>query len=269
MLKGHTFKKQLYPTEAHMRLINLLTGGLDGILNIGDKMKITHSLNQITISSGVAVIQGNIVEEDSSATIDVTGMGQDYGTLSLVIEIDLNKENTEEELKQVGYKVIQGRYVYPNLTKDDIVKENSGIYQYELARFNTSVIGITEMIDVRTYIDLQTIINEAQSPQSSSLCYLKKSFKSSAASEAQYKLSYPEGFNKDNSAVVQIATRDSQKSEQQESWSLGTNTEEFAKVNVILENEYIEVKGIKESTDIKILLAKKATIPEVEAREVS
>ena len=42
----------------------------------------------------------------------------------------------------------------------DIVKNVSGIYQYELARFKTSASGITEFQDMRTYLDFDTIYEQ-------------------------------------------------------------------------------------------------------------
>ena len=55
---------------------------------------------------------------------------------SLNIEIDLNKQNTEEDFTQAYYKIIKSSSGYPSLTQTDIIN-NNGIYQFELARFRT------------------------------------------------------------------------------------------------------------------------------------
>lgn len=263
MLKGYTFKRQLYPTEAHMRLINMLTGGVDGILDIGDKMKVTYNLNKITISSGVAIIQGNMIEEESSTTIDITGMSKDNGTLSLVIEIDLNKENTEEELKQVSYKVLEGRYDYPSLTKDDIVKEKIGVYQYELARFDTSVAGITDMTDVRTYID-----QESNPILKGGICCIEKEHKSTELKDTLFKIAYPEGFNKDNTIVIQIMSR-YYGYKMNEQWQFGSYYNSNNCITSSLYDDGIQISNSRECDDIRIIIAKKTTIPIVKASEVS
>lgn len=58
---------------------------------------------------------------------------------------------------QADYKIIKNASNYPALTQNNIVKNNSGTYQYELARFRTSASGITDFQDRRTFLDFDTI----------------------------------------------------------------------------------------------------------------
>ena len=80
----------------------------------------------------------------------------------LVLEIDLDKENTETDFNQAYYKVISSTADYPVLNQDDIVGTNSGIYQYELARFRTTINGITDFSETKEYIDFEGIYEEIQ-----------------------------------------------------------------------------------------------------------
>ena len=43
------------------------------------------------------------------------------------------------------------------MTQTNIVKNVSGIYQYELARFKTGSSGITNFQDMRTFLDFDSI----------------------------------------------------------------------------------------------------------------
>lgn len=88
--------------------------------------------------------------------------GTDNAYCKLVIEVDLDKENTESQLNQVSYKIVKSASGYPNLTQTDIVANNSGIYQYELARFKTNTNGITDFEDKRTYLDFATIYSQIE-----------------------------------------------------------------------------------------------------------
>ena len=152
MLKGHTFKSQLFEHQIFATFVNTFMNKCDGIFSdYKNAMNITYTNNSITVNSGLACIQGRLVEEDSSTTIG--NLDTDYVYCKLVIEIDLDKENTDISFKQGEYKIIKSPSGYPNITQTDIIKNNSGIYQYELARFRTSANGIVDFQDMRSYID--------------------------------------------------------------------------------------------------------------------
>ena len=80
----------------------------------------------------------------------------------LVIEIDLDKTNTESDFQQGTYKIVKSASGYPNLTQTNIVKNNAGVYQYELARFKTTSSGITDFQDMRTFLDFDSIYAEVR-----------------------------------------------------------------------------------------------------------
>ena len=44
----------------------------------------------------------------------------------------------------------------------NIVKNNAGVYQYELARFKTNANGIIDFQDMRTFLDFNSIYTEIQ-----------------------------------------------------------------------------------------------------------
>lgn len=155
MLKGHVFKNEIFGNQIFALFIDTFLNGECGISsNYGNGMNITYSGSSITIEAGSACIKGRFVEEDIGSTI---ATGTDTAYCKLVIEINLSKEVVDSSTKQYEYKIVKSTTGYPNLTQNNIVKDNSGIYQYELARFRTSINGITDFQDKRTFLDFESI----------------------------------------------------------------------------------------------------------------
>lgn len=158
MLKGHVFSKQLFGNPIFALFINTFLNGTNGVSNnYKNGMKPTASGSTVTIDSGAVCIQGRFLEEDTYTSVPV---GTESAYCKLVIEIDLDKENTDSDFAQGVYKIVKSSSSYPNLTQTNIVKNVSGIYQYELARFKTSASGITEFQDMRTYLDFDSIYDQ-------------------------------------------------------------------------------------------------------------
>lgn len=158
MLKGHVFKEQKFGNQIFALFINTFLDGKNGIHNdYKNSMAVTYSGSNVTVDSGVVCIQGRFLEEETSTTINA---GTDALYCKLVIEIDLSKINTVNDLNQACYKLVTDVNTYPALTQNNIVKNNTGIYQYELARFRTTSSGILEFQDMRTYLDFDSIYEE-------------------------------------------------------------------------------------------------------------
>ena len=158
MLKGYVFSKQLFENPIFALFINTFLNGENGVSNnYLNGMEVTYSGSTLTVNSGAVCIQGRFLGEDTSTQI-ATGTNNAY--CKLVIEIDLDKQNTESQLNQASYKVITSASGYPELTKTNIVKNVSGIYQYELARFRTTASGITDFQDMRTFLNFDSIFEE-------------------------------------------------------------------------------------------------------------
>lgn len=160
MLKGHVFKKQRFGNEIFALFIDTFLDKKCGIAsNYKEKMEVTTSGSTLTVSSGCVCVRGRFIEEDTSTSLSA---GTDSAYCRLVIEIDLSKENTDSELIQVNYKILKGTNSYSNLTQTDIVANNSGVYQYELAQFRTTSSGIVDFVDKRTYLDFNSIYTQIQ-----------------------------------------------------------------------------------------------------------
>ncbi len=167
MLKGHVFKEQIFGNQIFALFINTFLNGQNGVSNnYKNGMQVTYSGSNLTVQSGAVCIQGRFLEEDTSSPISA---GTDTSYCKLVIEIDLDKQNTESQLTQASYKIVKSGSGYPNLTQNNIVKNNAGIYQYELARFKTSSGGITDFQDMRTFLDFDSIYEEIQTQYQSIL----------------------------------------------------------------------------------------------------
>ena len=171
MLKGHVFSKQLFENPIFALFINTFLNGINGVSNnYKNGMQVTYSGSTLTIDSGAVCIQGRFLEEDTSTQI-ATGTNNAY--CKLVIEIDLDKQNTESQFNQASYKVITSASGYPELTQTNIVKNVSGIYHYELARFRTTASGITDFQDMRTFLDFTTIYEQMTDEYQSVLAQLE------------------------------------------------------------------------------------------------
>ena len=158
MLKGHVFSKQLFGNPIFALFINTFLNGINGVSNnYKNGMAVTYSGSTVTIDSGAVCIQGRFLEEDTYTTLSAR---TNTAYCKLVIEIDLDKENTESEFTQASYKIITSTSGYPSLTQSNIVKNVAGIYQYELARFRTGASGITEFQDMRTFLDFTSIYEQ-------------------------------------------------------------------------------------------------------------
>ena len=150
MLNGQVFSEQIFESKIFAIFINTFLNRKNGIVqNYRNEMAVSYSGSNVSISSGAVCIQGRFLEEDSSSTLNA---GTDSMYCKLVIEIDLDKTNTERDFQQGYYKIVTNSTGYPALTQTDIANNNSGVYQYELARFKTSANGISEFQDMRTYI---------------------------------------------------------------------------------------------------------------------
>ena len=173
MLKGHVFSKQIFGNPIFALFINTFLDGKNGVSNnYKNGMQVTYSGTNLTINSGAVCIQGRFLEEDTSTTIS---SGTDNSYCKLVIEIDLDKENTESDFTQGTYKIVKSSSGYPNLTQSNIVKNVSGVYQYELARFRTNSSGITSFQDMRTFLDFDTIYDAIKAEYQSVLNELEQS----------------------------------------------------------------------------------------------
>lgn len=176
MLKGHVFSKQIFGNPIFALFINTFLNGKDGVSNnYKNGMQVTYSGSNVTVASGAVCIQGRFLEEDTGSTISA---GTDTAYCKLVIEVNLDLQNTESQFNQASYKVVKSASGYPNLTQTNIVKNNAGIYQYELARFRTNASGITDFQDKRTFLDFDSIYDEMEAEYGAVLQQLKNELES-------------------------------------------------------------------------------------------
>lgn len=223
MLKGHGFSQQIFGNPIFALFVNTFLDGANGISdNYKNGMAISYSGSNVTVDSGAICIQGRFLEEETSTTISA---GTDNMYCKLVIEIDLDKINTASNFVQGAYKIIKSASGYPNLTQTNIVKNNAGIYQYELARFRTSANGISNFQDMRTFLDFESIYSKITSDYETVLDELQQELEGVKTEEGVAlrsdfatveatlstplsphsgvaNISYPTGFNKNNTAVV-------------------------------------------------------------------
>lgn len=221
MLKGHVFAKQTFGNPIFALFVDTFLNGKCGIANYKNNMQVTYNSSILTVSSGAVCIRGRFLEEDNSTDIPV---GIENGFCKLVIEVNLDNINTENDFTQASYKVLKNSSMYPILTQTDIVKNNSGIYQFELAKFKVNSQGVTDFEDTRTYIDFEGLIaafnDELNKVKKNSDLIFKNSFavlegnttvEPNTESGVNYtptsfSIAYPNGFNKNNCVCISFGT---------------------------------------------------------------
>lgn len=163
MLKGENYTNQLYESYASRLAINTMINGECGIIdNYGDKMEVTYNNNIVTISNGMAVVKGGLIRETTYTTLNATLTDGLY--YSVVLEIDLSQTNTRQEFNQGSFKLLSNNGSYPTLQQDDLsLSINTGVYQMELARFQTSASAITNFTDRRNILSYNSLIQELRS----------------------------------------------------------------------------------------------------------
>ena len=158
MLKGHVFQNQTFGNQIFALFVNTFLAGQNGVINgYKNSMGLTTSGSSVTVASGALCVQGRFLEEDSTTTIDA---GTTPAYCKLVLTINLDRENTSSSFLQGYYEILTGSGDYPSLTQNNIIENNEGKYQYELARFRTGLSGITDFVDKRSFLDFDSIYEE-------------------------------------------------------------------------------------------------------------
>lgn len=196
MLKGQTFSEQVFESKIYSLFTNIYLSGRNGVArDYKNGMAVSYSGSNVTISSGAICIQGRILEEDSSTTLNA---GTSLQYCKLVIEVDLDKTNTENDFQQGTYKIVTGESGYPSLTQSDIANTASGKYQYELARFRTSSNGISDFQDMRAFLESTTEFKKT----SDFLVYI--SSKVTGSSKPVIDEQLPNGWTNANCVIISV-----------------------------------------------------------------
>lgn len=153
MIKGYVFANQLASNEVDSMIYRKMLDYNDGIFK---GMELSNTSTTITVHEGIIMIAGRPVGIVGNESVTA---GTDTAFCKLVMEIDLSKESTESNFEQASLKIIKSTSNYPNVTQEDM--DNDGqLYQVELARFKTSLSGITDFTDTRKFLDFEAIYSK-------------------------------------------------------------------------------------------------------------
>ena len=269
MLRGHVFSKQLFGNPIFALFVNTFLNGKNGISdNYKNGMAVTYSGNNVTVDSGAVCIQGRFLEEDTSTTISA---GSDTSYCKLVIEINLDNTNTENDFTQGSYKIIKGANSYPALTQTNIVKNNAGVYQYELARFRNATTGITDFQDMRTFLDFDSIYAEIEQhieDIDDGSAFVNKSdiavLTGTLSNGLETISSFPSGFTKDNCVIVSVMFQNP--NNPNGSWSSGSTFDSSGyTIGSMPYKAYMNTNGIVIKT--KNIMVTSGTYPTVDEGE--
>lgn len=130
MIIGHNFSEQVFTAKAIGEFINIFLNKQDGVVR---GLNVVGNGNTITIQAGLAIVQGRMIEIVGEETLRVDGAN---GIYKVIIDINLNQNNTTNSLNQVHVLITNS-----DLIKENII-ENGRRYQFEIARFTKENNGI-------------------------------------------------------------------------------------------------------------------------------
>ena len=130
MIIGHNFSEQVFTAKAIGEFINIFLNKQDGVVR---GLNVVGNGNTITIQAGLAIVQGRMIEIVGEETLRVDGAN---GIYKVIIDINLNQNNTTNSLNQVHVLITNN-----DLIKENII-ENGRRYQFEIARFTKENNGI-------------------------------------------------------------------------------------------------------------------------------
>ena len=146
MVKGETYNKQLFESEAFRHFINVFTNKQSGVTQ---GCEVTKDTQNITVEEGYFFIQGGLLRETTGTANSIPN---EAGYYKLVYEIDLSKTNAKDVFNQGSYKFIKALGDYPSLTQEDL--DNGGtIYQLPFAQFRITEEGLQDFEDIRPIIN--------------------------------------------------------------------------------------------------------------------
>lgn len=146
MVKGETYNKQLFESEAFRHFINVFTNKQSGV-TLG--CEVTQDSQNITVAEGYFFICGGLLRESTGTQNTIP---TDAGYYKLVYEIDLSKTNNKDEFNQGSYKFVRALGDYPELTQEDL-DDGGTIYQLPFCQFRVTEQGLQDFKDIRPIIN--------------------------------------------------------------------------------------------------------------------
>lgn len=146
MVRGETYDKQLFESEAFRHFINIFLNKQSGVTK---GCEVTKETGNILVGPGSFVIQGGFLREVTGTKNEIPS---EAGYYKLVYEVDLSKTNTKDEFKQGSYKFVKALGDYPKLIQEDL--DNGGtIYQLPFCQFRVTEAGLQDFKDLRELIE--------------------------------------------------------------------------------------------------------------------
>lgn len=146
MVKGETYNKQLFESEAFRHFINVFTNKQTGITK---GCEITQDSQNITIEKGYFFILGGLLRETTGTANEIPS---EAGYYKLVYEIDLSKINQKDAFNQGSYKFVKSLGEYPALTQEDL-DNNGTVYQMPFCQFRITDQGLQDFKDIRQFVN--------------------------------------------------------------------------------------------------------------------
>lgn len=156
MIKAHSYDKQLFFSVAHRLVNNIFLNKQNGVVSgIGNECSVSKEGGNITVKDGFFIVQGGILEVVEKENIAIPSVTNKKA--SLIYEIDLSKQNTDEKFNQGNFKiVVSSTSDYPTLIQEKLT-ENTGVYQVLFANIDITSSSSVTIHDNRFFIDYEGI----------------------------------------------------------------------------------------------------------------
>ncbi len=151
MISGITFDEQTIKSADMANLVKKFSGSQNGITK---GCTITSDGSNMYISDGYLLIQGRQIRVTGTHTVPLETVTTGELYCSVVLELDMSKENTETQLNQLSLKTITSSSGYPALTQQDLEDNPDGTYQYLLAQYHVLVSGVENFSVQASEIDV-------------------------------------------------------------------------------------------------------------------
>lgn len=152
MIKGHTFDMQTFESNAFAEFVDTFLNKKSGVLR-GLDATVNKTQGTVTVSTGLAIINGRIVEVIKDETINISELPN--GRYYVGIKIDLDKKNSKTDLQQVSITAEQNNIID---TATGETKYKQGMTYYPLLEVHKSGTSYTNIFKMSKQLSVDGLI---------------------------------------------------------------------------------------------------------------
>ena len=153
MINGITFSEQLMTSDDFAHFMYTFLNHASGITK---GCEVSHADGIVYVQKGYFMQTGRMVRVVGVEEIPSPEVVSGQLYCKVVFEIDLSKENTEEEFNQGYFVTLTGAAAYPEVSQEDL-DDGGTLFQMPWCQYIKTTEGITEFEDIREVIDVASV----------------------------------------------------------------------------------------------------------------